>query len=173
MDDRPKDSTDSDFSVTEINQLLTAASQGDVSVLPALREFLDGRPDVWQKAGDLAAHAREAIIQMASGTNLLGAESLQRTMQQLHDELLGGSVDPLERMLVERCVVCWATMNLAELSGVERERQGVRQGTVAQKQINVIQNRFLNALKSLATLRKLLKPSSVPTLRVVSPPSVA
>jgi hypothetical protein len=37
----------------------------------------------------------------------------------------------------------------------------------------VIQNRFLNALKSLATLRKLLKPSSVPTLRVVSPPSVA
>ena len=91
MDDRAKDTSDSDFSLSEINQLLTAAVQGDTSVLPTLREFFDGRPEVWRKAGDLAAHSHEAIIHLASGLNLLGAESLQRTMQQLHDELLGGS----------------------------------------------------------------------------------
>ena len=152
----------------EINVLLTAASRGDVSVLPQLREFLDKRPDLWRKTGDLAAHAREALTQAACQHDLLGAESMRRRMQELDEQLLAGSVEPLERLLVENCVLCWAALNLAELASVAGEREGVRQGAAVQKKLSQIQGRFHAALKNLATMRKLLAPRVARPLRVVS-----
>ena len=166
MDDHLKMPTGE--TTAEINQLLTAATQGDASVLPKLREFLDQRPDIWHQTGDLAAHARQALTSLACHRDLLGAESMRRKMQELHEQLLAGSIDPLERLLVENCVLCWASMNLAELGAVASERDGVRPGSLAQKKLSQIQNRFHAALKNLATMRKLLAPRVARPLRVVS-----
>ncbi len=166
MDDQTNEPVNE--AAAEINALLTAASRGDTSVLPQLREFLDSRPDLWRKTGDLAAHAREAVTQAACHHDLLGAESMRRQMHELYEQLLAGSVEPLERLLVENCVLCWATMNLAELASVAGEREGVRQGATMQKKLSQIQGRFHAALKNLATMRKLLAPRVARPLRVVS-----
>lgn len=166
MDDRSNQPLSD--TAAEINALLAAASRGDSSVLPRLREFLDNRPDLWRKTGDLAAHAREALTQAACQHDLLGAESMRRRMQELDEQLLAGSVEPLERLLVENCVQCWAALNLAELAAVANEREGVRQGAAVQKKLSQIQARFHAALKNLATMRNLLAPRVARPLRVVS-----
>src|SRR3954453_6035288 len=56
----------------EIGQLLARAQAGDASALPQLREWLDRRPDVWRRLGDLAAHARQGLLALAAGGALVG-----------------------------------------------------------------------------------------------------
>jgi hypothetical protein len=89
----------------DLRELVGRAQQGDVTVLPRLKEFLDAHPQVWQELGDLALHAREALIRLVAGDNLLVGECVRRDLAALEAELAGPSPSPLERILVQR-VVC-------------------------------------------------------------------
>jgi hypothetical protein len=63
--------------------LLAQAEHGDASVLPALRTYLDQTPELWQTVGDLAYQAQAALIERASGTNLLLREALGRQLEAM------------------------------------------------------------------------------------------
>ena len=59
------------FTSEDIREVLEAARRGDRSVLPALRQWLDARPDFFQHLGDVAGHAERAWIELAAGTDLV------------------------------------------------------------------------------------------------------
>src|SRR5262249_60323762 len=84
----------------ELARLLKRAEQGDRSVLPELREALNADTNLWRHYGDLAAQAEASLILLAAGKNFLLAESLQRKLRALKDELGGESPSPLQRLLV-------------------------------------------------------------------------
>jgi len=145
----------------ELACLLKRAEQGDRDVLPELREALDGDPNLWRYYGDLALQAEAALIKLAAGTNLLLAESLQRKLHAMKNELVIESASPLERLLVERVTATWLQVSyfdalMTQPTGSEaRTRMLLRQQDAANR-------RYLAAVKTLATVRKLLKPSLSP-----------
>jgi hypothetical protein len=104
----------------QIKQLIARAQARDASVLPALREFLDGNPDVWRRLGDLAVHARDALL--AAADSLLARESMARRMDELEAELAGTSPTPLERVLAHRVALTWAQAHLADLDALQNDR---------------------------------------------------
>jgi hypothetical protein len=153
----------------ELAVLLERAQAGDRSVLPQLRQFLDERPEVWRQAGDLGWHAREALLDLASAGGLLARESMGRKMNELAAEVGGPSPGPLERLLVERLVLCWAESYLADLDAVRQGRLATPLGAHVLRRQGAAQRRFLQAAKALATVRKLLKPAVSPLQLAMTP----
>src|SRR5262249_2835477 len=108
----------------EIRPLLLRAQQGDVSVQGPLRDLLDNRPELWQRMGDLVGHVGEALLTLASGKSLLARESIRRRIDELRADLAGPSPSPVERLLVDRVVVCWAACHLADLDALQKAQAG-------------------------------------------------
>jgi hypothetical protein len=146
----------------EMRQTLVRAQAGDASALPQLRQLLDGRPELWREFGDLARHARESMVALAAGKSLLARESVHRRMDELQAELAGPSPSPLEKLLVERVVVCWAQAYLADLDALAKDRAGTQQASFAQRRQSAAQARYLAAVKQLAVVRKLCKSAPTP-----------
>jgi hypothetical protein len=150
-----------------MRQTLLRAQAGDAGALPQLRQLLDERPDLWKEVGDLAWHAREAMVALAAGQSLLVKESVRRRLDELQAELAGPAPSPLEKLLVERVVVCWAQAYLADLDALGKDRAGSQQASFAQRRQSAAQARYLAAVKQLAAVRKLCKaaPSPVQLLK--------
>ena len=144
----------------EMAHLLAQAEQGDASVLPALRNYLDQTPALWQSVGDMAYQAQAALIERASGTNLLLQESLGRQLEALRQELLGPAPTPLEQLLVDRIVLCWLRLSIAEVLEAQASLdRSPRQAEWSQTQIDRAQKRFVEASKAWAQVRRLLSPA--------------
>jgi hypothetical protein len=154
----PQPLTDLAHTHEELARLLKRAEQGDHAVLPRLREALDANADIWERYGDLAAQAEASLILLAAGKNLLLAESLQRKLRSLKDELGGESPSPLDRLLVERVVMTW--LQTAYFDGLLAQAKGASeaQAKMLQRQQDAAHRRHLSAVKTLALVRKLLRP---------------
>jgi hypothetical protein len=160
--DNPKAKPDPRPGNEELARLLARAEQGDRSVLPQLRAALDADASLWRQYGDLAAHAEASLILLAAGPNLLLSESLQRKLQTMKKELGGERPSPLDRLLVERAAATWLQVSyydalLAQAKGANEGRLKLLQG-----QQDAAHRRHLTALKTLATVRKLLTPTPAP-----------
>jgi hypothetical protein len=146
----------------EIRVLLVRAQQGDTSVLPQLRELLDGRPELWQRLGDLRGHVEEALLDLAAGKSLLAREAIRRRMDELRAELSVPTPTPVEKLLIDRVVVGWAQVYLADLDELQKAKAGTQQAAQAHRRQTAAQTRYLAALKHLALIRKLLRPAPSP-----------
>ena len=91
----------------QMNVLLARAQQGDRSVVPALRQTLDSRPELWSQLGDLTFQSQVALVEAVAGKNELAHEATFRKIAELRGELLGKAPTPLERLLVDRIIVGW------------------------------------------------------------------
>ena len=145
-----------------LQRLVQRAEQGDESVLGELRAALDVNPWVWQRYGDLAKQSQAAWLQLVAGRNLLLLESARRKAEQLRAELAGPAPSPLERLLIERIVSCWLQVNYADSSYAQLKGATPAQHTAALRRQNSAQQRYLQAVKALATVRKLLRPGLSP-----------
>jgi hypothetical protein len=146
----------------EMRLLLQRAQDGDPSVLPQLRELLDGRPELWRRFGDLAGHVKEALLSLAGGKSLLVQESLRREMLDLWSELAGPSPSRVVKLLADRVVICWAQCHLADLDALQKERGGAPQAAHAERRQSAAQTRYLAALKQLEVVRRLVRPPLSP-----------
>src|SRR5262245_13436639 len=146
----------------EMKKLLRKAEKGDTTVLPALRTWMDRTPGYWEAMGDLAKVAREALIAHASGgKNLLGRETITRKCAALTQELMGVTSSPIERLLVERIVMCWLQLYYAECIYVQSLEGSltIRQAEFHQQRISKAQARYLAAIRTLAQVRRLGVPA--------------
>jgi hypothetical protein len=146
----------------ELARLLRRAEQGDLTVLPRLRAALDGDRRLWDYYGDLGIQAVGSLIKLAAGPNLLLAESLLRKLTALKEELAGPSPSALDRLLAERVAATWLQTNyydglMAQAAGADEARS-----RMLQRQQDAAHRRHLAALKTLATVRRLLKPAVSP-----------
>jgi hypothetical protein len=142
--------------------LLQRGQQGDASVLPQLRELLNERPELWQRLGNLTGQVEEALLDLTAGKSLLAREAIRRRMEALRAELSVPPPTPVEKLLIDRVVICWAQCHLADLDDVQKTRAGTPQGSHAQRRLNGIQARFLAAVRQLVVVRRLLKPVLTP-----------
>jgi len=146
----------------ELVRLLKRAEQGDRTVLPQLRRALDADADIWRHYGDLALQAEASLVQLAAGPNLLMAESLLRKLHAMKDDLTTESASPLEGLLVQRVTTTW--LQTAYFDAVAAQATGASEARsrLLLQQQDAAHRRHLAALKTLATVRKLLTPAVSP-----------
>lgn len=155
--------SDEDKRVEELSALVGRAQEGDESAMPALRELFVERPEaVDLLGGDLAGKAQTALIGKYCGKNLLVKEALVRKLDALRAELLAAGGTPLERLLADRVVACWLHLHHLEAIYGRTENITLELGSYYQRCISASQKRYLSAIKTLATVRKL----AVPVLQV-------
>ena len=74
----------------------------------------------------------------------------------------GPAPTPIERLLAERAAICWWLVHRFEYYDADAGDRSIRQAEFNQRRIDAAHNRFLSALRTLATVRKL----AVPALQV-------
>ena len=86
-------------------------------------------------------------------------KSLTLTLEQMRAELAGPNPSPLEILGAERVVSCWLQLHFAELL-YERNlpKMVLTEDDYYQKRLDRLHRRYLSAMRSLAQVRKLLKP---------------
>jgi hypothetical protein len=124
-----------------------------------IRAMLDRLPDgARELGGDLAHEAEKAMVVSNTGRNLVQQQALYRKMEELRVELGGPNPQPVERLLVERVVLCWFHAYYADYQYASADNVTRKHGEYLQRQQDRSQRRYLAAIKSLATVRKLALP---------------
>lgn len=149
-------------SVEELEDVIERAKKGDASALPKLRLLLKDRESIEFFGGDLAQKTELTLIQAASGDNLALRESIIRKMQLMREDLAGANPTPLEKLMIDRVVLCWLILHDAEIRFSQFKNHTIIQGDYWQRRIDHAQRRYLAAIRTLATIRKL----AVPMLQV-------
>jgi hypothetical protein len=140
-----------------LTALASRAQNGDETALPALREFFE-RPGAVEAIGNLALMAQESLISKYCGKNLLIREGLTRKMEALRAELAGPDPTALERLLVERIVACWMRLYQLEAIYAGKDSMSLELGAYYERAITSAHKRYLSAIKTLATVRKMALP---------------
>jgi hypothetical protein len=142
----------------DLESLLERAQKGDKKAVPAIVELLKDPDTVDALGGNLARQAQLVLIDKFSSTNLLYKESLKRKTELLRSEVAGPNPTPLEKLLAERVVACWLHLNHLEMLYASKESMSLELGAYYQRSISTAHKRYLSAIKSLATVRKLALP---------------
>ena len=141
-----------------------AAKNGDPDALDATRKFLEvakHRADVIELfGGDVAKVAEQTLIARAAGDNHLAAEAMRCKMADVRHMLAGPTPTPIERLLAERAAICWFDCNMADgIVAGHLHDMTAAQANVYQRRQDRAHRRFLQALKTLATVRKMALPA--------------
>jgi hypothetical protein len=162
MAEKPTPEAQAEQQHAELAEVLKRAEQGDLSVLPQLQKALDADARIWQHYGNLAIQAEAALVKLAALPNLVMAESLARKLHHLKKELGGDSPSPLERLLVERVTATWLEVNYFSGLIPQVVSAGEARAKLVQRHLDAAHRRHETAMKTLATVRKLLRPAPSP-----------
>ncbi len=148
-------------SAETITAIIERAQTGDEEAMPALREILDDVPSIRDALGaDLQRTVEHAISKSLGGEeNLAFQEGLKRKLAAMREELEGPLPSPTERLLVDRAIACWLQVEEADLRYASSVGScTLEQSNFYQKRQDRAHRRFLTAMKTLATVRKLALP---------------
>ena len=140
----------------EFEELIRQANEGVDTALEELRRVLDQQPQIWQKIGDMGGHALQSLYRLISGGNKLVTESLQRRTAELRLQLEGPAPTPLERLAVQRVVICMLEVEYATTAYPEPRGKSLGQQRHILRYKDSAQRRFDASMKSLLLIRSLL-----------------
>src|SRR5262249_45869892 len=135
---------------------------GDLTALPALRELFDNNPEFAAEVGSLVRHAEQSLLLLAAGKSLTLKEAISRQVAELRERLVATARSELERLLVDRVVVSWLEVYYCDTDLADHLRKGLgpnASAQAAQKRLDRAHARYLAAVKALATVQKLVRPS--------------
>jgi hypothetical protein len=144
----------------EIRDVLDRARNGDQSTVATLRKWLAEAPEhtIELCGGALAEITLRAIAKRMCPTDLAGYESMRHQVRTLSNEVAGPDPTPLERLLAEQIALAWLDVHFLTVGhhqGVERGKLGSVAALRDTKMIDAAQRRYLQAIKTLAQVRKL------------------
>jgi hypothetical protein len=143
----------------ELWALVRRAEAGDATAMPALRAAMDANGALVEMFGDLAAQVEHSVLRAATGKNHLFREASERKLTRMRAELAGPNPSPLERLLADRIALCWLVLHDAEVRFAQSTDLTWKQAEFWQRRIDASHRRYLTAIKTLATVRKLAVPA--------------
>src|SRR5262245_52457570 len=102
--------------------------------------------------------AEDSLVALATGPNLLLKESLARKLAALKGELAGPGPPLLDRLLAERVAICWLGAAFSDAAYAQGKGHPAPVLEHARRRQDSAGRRYAEALKLLATVRKLLSP---------------
>ena len=146
-----------------LRALVKQADGGDQAALPSIKQVFDAVPSLWDAFGNIATIAQNALIDLVAGKSIVTREGIRKTMAAMRADVSGPNASPLERLLVERVVACWALSYQADLAYADSlTRASPIESEHCQRRQDRAARQYLAALRSLAVVRRLL----VPTVQV-------
>lgn len=133
-----------------------SANAGDATAMSLLRQTMKELP--WLISGfggNLAERANRSLIDSITGKHLIQKEAIFLWMEQMRVELAGPNPSAMERLLVDRVVTCWLQTQHADYMVARADSDD------SQRRQDRAQRRFLSAVKTLATVRKMALPIRV------------
>ncbi len=149
----------------EVRELLERASRGDVTALPAVRQAFKDHPELVAALGDLALHAQESLLALATGDCLTAREAIRLEVADLRARLAETTCTELEKLLVERIVVTYIEVFYFDVDLARHLKSCPGSSpalTAAERRLDRAHNRYLTAIRTLATVSRLLKPVPSP-----------
>jgi hypothetical protein len=149
----------------EVKQLVERANAGDETTLPELKRAFDRHPELAAWLGDLVRLAHDSVLRWAAGNCQGSREAIARQANELRNRLLSEARSELEKLLIDRLVICWLEVYAAEVHLAERLAQGAAPHVVTQavqKVLDRAHQRFLGTVRCLATVQKLARPALAP-----------
>jgi hypothetical protein len=144
----------------EIRDLLERAKHGDESVSKQVREWLMICPEFAQSyGGDLSQITERLLCTAVAGNDIPFREAIKLKMKTLRQDLAGPAVTPLEALLIDRIVICWLQVQTADLAHAKGEAQTIALETFQLRRQDSANRRYLAAIRSLATIRKMALPA--------------
>jgi len=150
--------------LVEAQDAIRRAGKGEESALPAVRRYLDERGPEYLDIIDVARIAKETQIKRVfEPEDLAARETMERKLAFMRREILGADPSPLEGLLADRVLLCWLQLYYAETKHAERNLEDApdinwTQDEWHQRRVDRLQRRYLAAIKSLAQVRRLLRP---------------
>jgi hypothetical protein len=147
-----------------LTALQMLANQGDAQAGKTLVEAYDKVPRLWEQVTGLQENAERSWID-AMAPKRPGQEftraAIQREVDRRRREIGGEAQSPLERLLVDRVVLCWLQATFADARYAQRMTDGLtfKEGEYFQRQCERAQRQLLKAVQTLATVRRLLTPT--------------
>ena len=138
-----------------LQPILERARQGDVSVLPQLKQVLDENESLWRDSHNMVAMSEQAWLDKIAGKDLFASQSLRRQVEKLKLDLLGTSPTPLEKLLVDRIAAAWLGVHHAEMAEAFGDASGNKVAQMRLKRLESANKRFLAATKALVVARRL------------------
>ncbi len=146
------------LSKTEFASKLRAATEGDEAQLAFVKATLAKTPELVEAAGNPGAHIEAAWARRYAGRDVLTREALKLKAEHLKRELLGAQSSPLERLLVDRVLICWLQVSFHDGIEASPGDRSLHQAEFDMKRQESIQRRYLRAVRTLAEVRRLLRP---------------
>ena len=144
----------------EIDAFLARAHKGDKAVLPVLREWLDESAMLVPLLSSGCLDAEGSLIRATFAQDLVAQEVIPRTLERMRQDLAGSNPSPLEKLLVERIVMCWLQVQHADMMySYHCGTLSLEQGDYFQRRQDRAHRRYLQAIKTLAEVRRLLIPN--------------
>jgi len=135
-----------------ILEAIEEARSGDAT---KLNQLYDEVPYLLREIAELYLQAEQSIVRWFGGLGKGPQLHLEAMREDLGYDVSGG----LERLLIDRLVVCWLRVQQAERIVTMRDKESLtnkeREPTL--RRLEVANKTFLRACKTLAQVRKLMK----------------
>ena len=141
--------------------LIDAAARGDGQALKQLIAFSpEEMPEAIREVYDLQRQVEGRLIDAIAGRDLLQAEGTRSQALEITAALAGPEPSPLEVQLAQQITCDWLQVKYLELQMARALRQqNLEYVALLQKWYDKAHRRFLQAMKTLAQVRRLLGPS--------------
>jgi hypothetical protein len=144
----------------QVNKLLPLANEGEPEALAALRAVCEQTPELWRRMGNLASHVEDELVSATAGANEVYRDAIYSSLDEQRRALTGPDPSPLERLLVDRIVVCGLDLANLELgSRQEDERHTPAQREHMARLVDRSHRRYLAAIRTLANVRQMAVPA--------------
>jgi hypothetical protein len=148
--------------VDELVSLVRRAEAEGDGVLDEVRAYFDRHPDVATRMGDVAASARLALADLAAAGSTVHVEAILRRTAALEAELAGEGAPPLERLLAGHVGTCWLAACEAEMTAANARGAAPPRASFLDQRRDRAGRRLEGAVKTLAVVKKLLRPAPSP-----------
>lgn len=145
--------------IDELTEHITRVHDGDENAIADMEKSLEAIPSIARKWGNLNLWVERGFLERATGGTPIEKKSVTVTLEKMREELAGPNPSPLELLGAERVASCWLQLHYGEL--IYEQQLGtlsVDMDTYHQKRLDRLHRRYLSAMRSLAQVRKLLKP---------------
>jgi hypothetical protein len=139
----------------ELRAFSKRSQMGDPKSQPTVQPMLGSSTEVLILSGELSAAVVKAFATSLVGQDPRLCEAIRRKADLLREELLGDTITPAERLLVDRVVSCWLQLQGAELRCAQLPADTDYDDVeICLRRMDAANRRFLATIRMLAQVRK-------------------
>jgi len=146
--------------VAAFEQIVARAETGDREAFRQVYVAAEGVPALLYSRPVHQATEDQYLALLGGKDRLVTRHLLRQQVEALRAGLAGDHSSPLERLLVDRVVLCWLDSQLADVTLADKLSHSLplSQAEYYQRRAERAQRRYLDAAKTLATVRRRLVP---------------